>query len=216
MALNRLILLGPPGVGKGTQAKRLVEVLDAAQLSTGDLLREARAAGTALGKQASAFMDAGQLVPDELVIGLVSERLGGPGAPKGFILDGFPRTVAQAHALEAAKIAVDAAVEITISDDEVLRRITGRRSCPGCGNVFHAEFGPSKDGKTCDKCGTELIIRPDDRAETVLARMKVYREKTAPLSAFFRERGKLIEVEGSGTPAQVFARIAKAVGAEAK
>jgi len=205
--MARIILLGAPGCGKGTQAKRLEAVLKIPHISTGDMLRQARDEGTELGKKAKEFMDRGELVPDELVIAMVKERLGKEDCKNGFILDGFPRTVAQGVALDKAGVGVDACVDIVVSDEEVVRRISGRRSCPSCHRVYHIEFSPPKEDNRCDACGAQLIQRDDDKEETVRQRLRVYKEKTAPLEEFYRNKGKLVTVDGNGNPDAVFARI---------
>jgi len=213
MASTKVILLGAPGVGKGTQAKRLIDVLKVPHISTGDMLREARAAGTDLGKQAAGFMDQGQLVPDSLVIALVKDRVARSDCGKGYVLDGFPRTVAQAEAMDQAGIQVDAVADIAVAEGELVRRITGRRSCGSCGAVYHVEFSPPKDGAHCDKCGGALTIRDDDREETVRNRLRVYHEKTAPLAAFYGKKGLLRSVDGRGGPDEVFKKLIAALGA---
>jgi len=202
-----IILLGAPGCGKGTQAKKLEEVLKIPHISTGDMLRQARDEGTELGKKAKEYMDRGELVPDDLVIAMVKERLEKPDCKNGFILDGFPRTVAQGMALERAGVGVDACIDIVVADDEVVRRITGRRSCPSCHRVYHIEFSPPMEDNRCDACGAQLIQRDDDKEETVRQRLRVYKEKTAPLEDFYRNKGKLIIIDGNGNPDAVFARI---------
>jgi len=213
MACTRLILLGPPGSGKGTQAKRLSDTLKTAHVSTGDMLREARAAGTELGRKAGECMDAGRLVPDAVVIGLVAERLRKPDCEPGFVLDGFPRTVAQAEALDAAGVGVNCVIDIDVDDEEVVSRLGGRRSCPQCGRVYHVEVAPSKDGTHCDGCGAGLVTRPDDVEDTIRARLKVYHEKTAPLAAYYRGKGLLKTVESVGGPDAVFGKVLNAIGA---
>lgn len=212
MAASRIILLGAPGVGKGTQAKRLVEQLGVPHISTGDMLREARAAGTDLGKKAQAFMDAGQLVPDDLVIALVRERLARPDCAAGYILDGFPRTVAQAEALRAAGVVIEAVIDIGVPEADLVRRLAGRRSCAACGRVYHVEASPSRDGVHCDACGSALIVRDDDREETVRNRLRVYGEKTAPLTAWYGSAGVLKTVDGTRTPGEVLASILAILG----
>lgn len=209
---TRAILLGAPGCGKGTQAKRLQDVLKVPHLSTGDMLREARKEGTELGRRAAGFMDRGELVPDDLVIAMVQERLARHDCAGGYILDGFPRTVAQAEALDRAGVVIEAVVDIAVGEDEVVRRITGRRSCPSCGRVYHVDFAPSRDGTHCDGCGTALVQRPDDQEATVRERLRVYHQKTAPLAEYYRAKGLLKSVEGDGGPDAVFARTMAALG----
>ncbi|MEX1147464.1 MAG: adenylate kinase [Sphingomonadales bacterium] len=199
-----IILLGPPGAGKGTQAQRLVEDLGVVQLSTGDMLRAAVKQGTAVGKQAKSFMDAGALVPDEVVIGIIADRIEAPDCASGFILDGFPRTVAQAEALDRMLdekgLALDCVIEMRVDDDALVDRITGRYACAKCGAGYHASFlKPQKDG-VCDKCGgTEFVRRADDTRDTVVSRLEAYHEQTAPLLPYYKGEGKLRTVDGMAT-----------------
>ena len=207
----RLVMLGPPGAGKGTQAKRLAERLGVPHISTGDILRSAAAAGTRLGKEARRFMDDGGLVPDPVMVGLVEERLAQPDADGGFILDGFPRTVGQAEALDAILVKggkpLDAVLRIAVPRDELVRRLAGRRICGDCGTMFQVAIDQSPNGR-CTSCGGPLLQRDDDRVETVGRRMEVYERETAPLVGHYREKGLLREVVGAGTRDEVFQRIA--------
>lgn len=213
MAKTRLILLGPPGAGKGTQAKRLVDELGIPQVSTGDMLRDARRRETELGEKAAEYMDAGELVPDEVVIGIVEERLQRDDAQHGFILDGFPRTRDQAESLEGMDVEIDVVLDIEVSEDEVVRRLSGRVNCPECGAVFHEEFDPPEEAGVCDDCGHDgLQRRDDDQPEAIRERLAQYREETEPLKAFYRDRGMLESIDGEGTPDEVAERIAEAVG----
>jgi adenylate kinase len=196
----KLILLGPPGAGKGTQAKMLVERFGIPQIATGDILRGAVQAGTELGLQAKSFMDAGALVPDEVVIGIVRERLQENDCRDGFILDGFPRTVAQADALQASLIELnrqlDQVVSLTVDVEALVQRLTGRRTCRACGRGYHLSFEPSSDGVSCDACGGELFQRDDDEEATIRRRLKVYAEQTSPLITYYRAAGLLVELDG--------------------
>ena len=196
-----LIFLGPPGAGKGTQAKMVSEKYGIPQISTGDMLREAVAKGTELGRKAKEYMDRGELVPDEVVIGIVRERLQQPDCDRGFILDGFPRTLAQAEALdemlkEMGK-KIDAVINIVVPEEDVVKRITFRRTCKNCGAVYHLIYNPPKEDNKCDKCGGELYQRDDDREETVRERYRVYRENTEPLIEYYRRKGVLYDVDGT-------------------
>ena len=195
----KLILLGAPGAGKGTQADILCEKLDIPTISTGNILRAAVKNGTPTGLKAKAFMDAGQLVPDEVIIGIISERLEEPDCAKGYILDGVPRTIAQAEALEKAGIKFDAVVSIEIGEEEILRRMSGRRVCEACGSSYNVEAIPPRVEGICDNCGGKLIQRKDDTPETVRERLKVYHKETEPLKAFYAERGLLKTVENQPT-----------------
>jgi len=213
----RLILLGPPGCGKGTQAKLLVERLKAPQVSTGDMLREAVKAGTPLGLEAKQYMDRGGLVPDAVIIGLVRERLRNPDCARGYILDGFPRTVAQAEALEQTlrelNSSLDHVVSLEVAAEDVVGRIAGRRTCRNCGAMYHVRFSPSKVEGRCDACGGPTYQRDDDREDTVRRRLSVYAEQTAPLLSFYESRGLLRRVPGTGQIPEIFQRITTALGA---
>ncbi len=211
-----IILLGPPGAGKGTQAKMLVEKYGIPQISTGDMLRAAVKAGTQLGLEAKKYMDKGELVPDEVVIGLVKERLQEPDCAKGFMLDGFPRTVAQAEVLdkelEAMGKSIDHVICIEVPSEELIARLTGRRTCKECGAGYHLKFDPPKVDNVCDKCGGELYQRDDDNEETVKARLKVYEEQTFPLIEYYDKQGKLRRIDGVGEIKTIFERITKVLG----
>ena len=212
----RVIFLGPPGAGKGTQAQALASEWGVPHVATGDMLREAAAAKTPLGLEAKRHMDAGSLVPDDVVIGLVGERLAQPDAKAGVVLDGFPRTVTQAEALDAlfarAGLALDRVVFFEVSRDELLRRLTGRRVCRACGRTFHLVSAPPKAAGKCDACGGELYQRVDDREDTVATRLDVYEKQTAPLLDYYRERKLLAEISGEGPVDEVARAIRKAVG----
>jgi adenylate kinase len=211
-----LILLGAPGAGKGTQAKRLEERLGIPQVSTGDMLRAAVKAGTGLGVEAKGFMDRGELVPDAVVVGIVRERLTASDVGAGFILDGFPRTVAQADALKAAGVRIDHVVNFHVPEGELISRLTGRRTCPTCGQMYHLEFSPPAVDDVCDRCGTRgLVQRADDNLATVTERLKVYDQKTAPLIAYYRAAGLLRDIDGTGDQAAILDRVLRAVGAAA-
>jgi adenylate kinase len=196
-----IVFLGPPGAGKGTQAKILIERYGIPQVSTGDMLREHRAKGTELGKKAQEYMDKGQLVPDEVILGMVKERLSQPDCQKGFILDGFPRTVAQAEALDKLLSEMgkklDFALALIVPDDLLVERLTGRRTCKNCGMMYHIKYKPPKVEGKCDVCGGELYQRPDDNEETVRNRLKVYHEQTAPLIEYYKNKGILRDIDGS-------------------
>ncbi len=211
-----LIMLGPPGAGKGTQAKMLVDKLGIPQISTGDMLRAAVAEGTELGKKAKEYMDKGQLVPDEVVIGIVKERLAKPDCEKGFILDGFPRTVPQAEALdgilEEMGRKIDYVINIVVPDEEILKRLTGRRTCKKCGAMYHVVYNPPKKEGVCDKCGGELYQRDDDKEETIKNRLKVYADQTAPLVEYYRGKGVLVDIDGTKGIDDIFQDILKAIG----
>lgn len=191
-----LILLGAPGAGKGTQAEILCDRLNIPTISTGNMIREALKSGTEMGLKAKAFIEAGQLVPDEVVIGIVDERLRQDDCKNGFILDGFPRTIPQAEALDRMGITIDRVVDINVPDEVITRRVSGRRVCLDCGNTYHIETKkPLKDG-VCDRCGSTLVQRKDDQPETVLERLHVYHDQTEPLRDYYANAGKLLVVDG--------------------
>jgi adenylate kinase len=206
----RLVLLGPPGSGKGTQGERPPQALGVPRISTGDILRRNVAQGTELGKKAKAFMESGKLVPDDLVIAMTAERLKEPDARNGFVLDGFPRTTAQADAL-AKLTPVDAVVNLFLEPEELVKRSAGRRICPKCESVYHLASNPPRKPGICDKCGTALVTRPDDREEVVRTRIETYERQTAPLVQYYREKGLLREVYASGVIDEIGQRIQEAL-----
>ena len=208
----KLILLGPPGAGKGTQAEILCKKLNIPTISTGNILRAAVKNGTPVGLKAKEYMDAGKLVPDEVIIGVISERLAEADCQKGFILDGVPRTIPQAEALEKAGITFDAVVSLEISDDEIVDRMGGRRVCASCGAPEHVKNLPPKVEGVCDACGGKLEARADDKPEVVRDRLKVYHKETAPLKDFYAERNLLKTVDNQPTVAETTAAILKALG----
>jgi adenylate kinase len=211
MSELNLILLGPPGSGKGTQGERLQEDFRLPYYATGDILRAAVREGTELGQTAKEYMDRGDLVPDEVIIGVIGERVEDPEAADGFILDGFPRTVGQAEALaeEMDKLgrSITAAVLIDVDDEEVIRRLGGRRTCVKSGHIFHIEFDPPKNEDVCDVCGSRLIVRDDDKPEVIQRRLDQYHTKTEPLVAYYDDRNLLKRVDGSQAPDDVGDRI---------
>jgi len=190
----RLILLGPPGAGKGTQADILVKKLGIPQISTGDILREAVKMGTPIGLEAKTYMDAGDLVPDAVIIGVIIERLARDDCKDGYILDGVPRTIAQAEAFDERGVAIDVALSIEVPDEVILDRLGGRRVCPVCGATFHVTGKPPKEENICDICGVELIIRKDDEPDTILNRLQTYHKETAPLVEYYESQGILKKV----------------------
>jgi adenylate kinase len=210
------ILLGPPGAGKGTQAKLMIDKWNTPQVSTGDILRAAVREGTALGVEAKGFMDSGGLVPDRVVIGIIAERLREEDAIDGFILDGFPRTIPQAEALQEILDElgrnIDHVISIEVDDEELVTRLTGRRMCKGCGESFHVVFNPSAKEGICDRCGGELYQRDDDTEQTIRQRLAVYSEQTQPLIAYYEKQGKVRRIEGSGSIEEIFSRVLEAAG----
>lgn len=206
-----LILLGAPGAGKGTQAEVICNKLSIPAISTGNIIREALSKGTEMGLKAKSFIDAGQLVPDEVVIGIIKERLAKDDCKNGFILDGFPRTIPQAEALDAMGIVIDKVIDIEVPDEKIVARMSGRRVCSSCGASYHLEYKkPEKEG-ICNLCGAELIQRKDDHPDTVLDRLKVYHEQTEPLKDYYQKAGTLKVVEGQEEVADTTALTLKAL-----
>ena len=193
----RLILLGAPGAGKGTQAEKISQKYEIPSISTGAILREAMAAGSEMGLKAKSYIDAGALVPDDVVIGIIKERLSKEDCKNGFILDGFPRTVPQAKALDDMGVEMDLVISIEVDDDDIVNRMGGRRLCRGCGTAYHIVHIPTKVEGVCDKCGGELYIRADDKPEVVKDRLKTYHSQTEPLKDFYAKKGKLVLVPGN-------------------
>ncbi|MFC0013860.1 MULTISPECIES: adenylate kinase [Allobacillus] len=211
-----LILMGLPGAGKGTQAEKIVEKYAIPHISTGDMFRSAIKEGTALGNEAKTYMDKGGLVPDEVTIGIVKERLSKPDCEKGFLLDGFPRTVAQAEALETLlnelNTRLDYVLHVQVPTEKLIERLTGRRICPTCGATYHVEFNPPKQEGICDNDGTELIQREDDQPETVKNRLDVNIEQTQPLLDFYEDKGYLVAIDGDQDIDEVFNKIDETIG----
>lgn len=216
MAQHNLILLGPPGAGKGTQASRLVEEYGVPHISTGDILRSAVKNQTPMGLEAKKYMDAGELVPDEVVIGIVKDRLQEPDTEKGFLMDGFPRTIPQAEALDRMLDSIDRRVSRTIAilvdSEELVKRLSGRRICRDCQTPYHVYSNPSQKEGVCDKCGGELYQRDDDSEATVRNRLDVYERQTAPLIDYYDRQGLVTRVEGQKSPEQVYEDIREAIG----
>lgn len=212
----RLIILGAPGAGKGTQAVTLAEKLSIPHISTGDIFRSNIRSGTELGKQAKAYIDKGMLVPDEVTIGIVKDRLTHDDCKSGFILDGFPRTIPQAEyldeALQGMGIELDAVLNIDVPDDEIVRRISGRRVCSACGMSFHLVYNAPQTENICDSCKAEVVQRADDKEETVLSRLKVYHDQTEPLIGFYKAKGKLVTVIGQDKVEDTTSEVLKALG----
>lgn len=212
-----LILLGAPGAGKGTQASRIAEDLNIPAISTGDILRKAVADQTPLGQKAKEYMDKGELVPDNVVIRMVEERLGAPDCREGFLLDGFPRTVVQADALKDVldKMGkkLDLVLNIDVSEEEIVKRLTGRRTCRECYQIYHLDYNPPQNEGQCDACGGELYQRDDDKVETIRRRLEVYKNQTDPLISYYDDRGLLQNIQGTGgTPDEVFEKIKAVIG----
>ncbi len=212
----KIIMLGAPGAGKGTQAKMLADKYMIPHISTGDIFRANIKNGTELGKKAKTYMDQGLLVPDELVCDLVVDRVQQDDCAKGYILDGFPRTIPQAEALDAALAnigsKIDYAVNVEVPDENIVRRMSGRRACVECGATYHIVYNPTKEEGICDKCGKELILRDDDKPETVTKRLNVYHEQTQPLIEYYTKQGALVEVDGTMNMDDVFNAIVKILG----
>jgi len=212
----RIVLLGAPGAGKGTQAKILIEKYGMPQISTGDLLRAAVGAGTVLGKEAKSFMDKGELVPDSVVLGMVEERLKQDDCKKGYILDGFPRNTAQAEALDkmlaALNMSLTAALSVDVPFEDLMKRLTGRRTCKGCGQMYNTFFkAPAKEG-VCDKCSGELFQRDDDKEATIKKRLEVYTAQTEPLIGYYKSKGILKSISGTGSIDEIFKKVTAALG----
>lgn len=206
-----LILLGAPGAGKGTQAEKICEKLSIPAISTGNILREAIKNATEMGLKAKSFIDAGALVPDEVVIGIIDERLKEDDCKNGFILDGFPRTIPQAEALDKMGVRIDKVIDISVPDEKIATRLSGRRVCLKCGATYHTEFKKPKTADVCDACGDDLVQRKDDMPETVLDRLKTYHEQTEPLEGYYAEKGILRVVEGQEEVADTTALTFKAL-----
>jgi adenylate kinase len=212
----RVVLLGPPGAGKGTQAKLLQEAFAACQISTGDILRKAVAEKTPLGREAAQYIDRGALVPDDVIVKLVAERLKGKDCEKGFILDGFPRTIPQAKSLDAIleemRLSLNRVLSVQVPREVIIERLAGRRSCKNCGALAHMVFDPPKREGVCDRCGGELYQRRDDEEKTVAHRLEVYEQQTAPLVDYYRGRNLLREIDGVGAVDEIRARVMEALG----
>ena len=209
----KIIMLGAPGAGKGTQALKIAEKYNIPHISTGDIFRMNIKEGTELGKKAKSFMDQGLLVPDELVVDLVVDRLAQPDAKNGYVLDGFPRTIPQAEALDKALAekgeAVDYAIDVDVPDENIINRMSGRRACTACGGTYHIKYAPTKVEGVCDACGGTLVLRDDDKPETVKKRLEVYHEQTQPLIDYYSKKNVLKTVDGTQDVAEVFAAIVK-------
>ncbi len=207
----KLILLGAPGAGKGTQAEVICEKLSIPAISTGNIIREAIANGTEVGLEAKSYIEAGGLVPDEVVIGIIKERLAKDDCKNGFILDGFPRTIPQAEALDKLGVEIDCVLEIDVPDEDVIRRLSGRRVCGKCGASYHLEYKQPKTDGVCDLCGADLVMRKDDNPETIKERLKVYHDQTEPLKGYYDNCGKLKVVKGQEVVSDTTALVFKAL-----
>ena len=208
----KIIFLGAPGAGKGTQAEIVSERLGIPTISTGAIIRSALKEGTKMGLEAKKFIEAGALVPDNIVIGIVKERLSESDCDKGYILDGFPRSVPQAIALEEMGVSLDKVISLEVSDEEIVERMSGRRVCPGCGRTYHTIHLPSKKGEECEDCGTKLSIRADDAPDVVRSRLEVYHSVTEPLKAYYESKGKLCLVDGKASVEEITRRTLEALG----
>ena len=212
----KIIMLGAPGAGKGTQAKKIAEKYNIPHISTGDIFRANIKNGTELGKKAKTYMDQGLLVPDELVVDLVVDRVGQDDAKNGYVLDGFPRTIPQAealdHALSAINEKVDYAINVDVPDENIINRMSGRRACVSCGGTYHIVYAPTKKEGVCDACGGELVLRDDDKPETVKKRLDVYHEQTQPLIDYYNKKNILVDIDGTQEMSDVFGAIVKVLG----
>lgn len=208
----KIIMLGAPGAGKGTQAEVLSEKFGIPTISTGAIIRQAIKNGTKVGREAKDYIDKGLLVPDAVVIGIISERLKEDDCKDGFILDGFPRTIAQAEALDEFGVEIDTALSLEVDDDVIVKRLSGRRECSSCGATYHIDSKPSRKDGLCDKCGSELTTRRDDNPETIQSRLDVYHEQTEPLKDFYAKKGKLVKVVGRNTVEETTASVVEALG----
>lgn len=212
----KLVLLGAPGAGKGTQAKKLTEKYTIPQISTGDILRKAVADGTSLGKEAKSYMDKGELVPDSVVIGLVKERIVRDDCKNGYILDGFPRNTSQAEVLDKVladmKAPLDTALSVDVEKNDLMKRLTGRRTCKGCQQMYNVHFSPPKKERVCDKCGGELYQRDDDKEETIKNRLDIYEKSTVPLIDYYSKKGILKSVNGIGSIDEIFNNVCSVLG----
>lgn len=213
----KIIMLGAPGAGKGTQAKKIAEKYHIPHVSTGDIFRANIKEGTELGRKAKEYMDQGALVPDELTIGMLMDRIGKEDCKNGYVLDGFPRTIPQAESLKRALTEsgqkIDYAINIDVSDEKIIERMSGRRACISCGATYHIVYNPSKKGELCEVCGAKLVLRDDDKPETVKKRLTVYHDQTKPLIDYYKEAGVLVNVDGTQGLDRVFSDIAAALGA---